>query len=285
MTPTPADRPEPVDRAAHRAPGTRRRRARLAAAFAARTRSRTTRSVAWRLLTPAVFVLAGTLFVTSMVTSGGTDLRAGRYDDLDGLANAQARDLEGLRTRTAELTAEVDRLSDDLGSSAAGEAQREADALKAPAGLAPARGPGVAITLDDAPPEVLAEAGDEVSALIVHQQDIQAVANALWAGGAEAMTLQGQRVVSTTGIKCVGNTVILHGVPYSPPYRIRAVGPSGSMLAAVNRSPAIELYLQQVRNGLGWDVEVADSMRLPAYDGPTDLAYARPVAGADGPSS
>ena len=275
MTPSPPDPPEPTARATHRAPAGRRRR--LAAAFAIRTRSRLSRSLAWRLFTPAVFVLAGALFVTSMVTSGGTDLRAGRYDDLDGLANAQARDLEGLRLRTAELTAEVDRLSDDLGSSTATVAQREAEALKAPAGLAPARGPGVAITLDDAPPEVLARAGDEVSALIVHQQDIQAVANALWAGGAEAMTLQGQRVISTTGIKCVGNTVILHGVPYSPPYRIRAVGEVGSMLAAVNRSPAIELYLQQVRNGLSWVVEVGDSIRLPAYDGPTDLAYARPI--------
>ena len=48
--------------------------------------------------------------------------------------------------------------------------------------------------------------------------------NALWSGGAEAMTIQGQRVISTTGIKCVGNTVLLHGVPYSPPYVITAVG-------------------------------------------------------------
>ena len=42
--------------------------------------------------------------------------------------------------------------------------------------------------------------------------------NALWRGGAEAMTIQGQRVISTTGIKCVGNTVVLHGIPYAPPY-------------------------------------------------------------------
>ena len=65
------------------------------------------------------------------------------------------------------------------------------------------------------------------------------MANALWAGGAEAMTIQGQRVVSTTGIKCVGNTVVLHGVPYSPPYRISAIGPTGEMLASVNASPYI----------------------------------------------
>ena len=80
-------------------------RTRLARASATRTRTYRTRSLVWRLLAPAVFLFAGTLFVTSMVSSGGTDLRAGRYDDLDGLAAAEARDLAGLRTRTADLNA------------------------------------------------------------------------------------------------------------------------------------------------------------------------------------
>jgi uncharacterized protein YlxW (UPF0749 family) len=92
------------------------------------------------------------------------------------------------------------------------------------------------------------------------------------------MTLQGQRVVATTGIKCVGNTVVLHGVPYSPPYRISAIGPVGGMLASVNQSPYIQLYLQEVSKGLGWDVKVAKTLQLPGYDGPTELGYARPVA-------
>jgi uncharacterized protein YlxW (UPF0749 family) len=225
-----------------------------------------------------VFVLAGALFVASMVTSQGTDLRAGRYDDLNGLANAEARDLAGLRADTADLTAQVNRLSKDRGSTAARSAEKKVGALAGPVGLTPVRGPGVTISLDDAPDDALAAAGNDVSELLVHQQDIQAVANALWAGGAEAMTLQGQRVVATTGIKCVGNTVVLHGVPYSPPYRISAIGPVGGMLASVNQSPYIQLYLQEVSQGLGWDVKEAKTLRMPGYDGPTELVYARPVA-------
>jgi uncharacterized protein YlxW (UPF0749 family) len=252
-------------------------RARLAAAVAARSRGRGRRGLAWRLLAPAVFVCAGVLFVTSMVSAQGTDLRAGRYDDLGGLANAEAQGLAGLRTRTADLTSEVDRLSKDLGSSRARAEEARADALRGPAGLLPARGPGVVITLDDAPDSALEAAGADVSELLVHQQDIQAVVNALWAGGAEAMTLQGQRVVATTGIKCVGNTVVLHGVPYSPPYRIAAVGPLSRMLASVNRNPYIALYLDQVDKGLGWDVKFDPDLSLPGYDGSTDLAYARPL--------
>jgi uncharacterized protein YlxW (UPF0749 family) len=200
------------------------------------------------------------------------------------VAAAEARDLEGLRARTAELNAEVTRLTRDLGSTASQSEQTRVDALRGPAGLLPVQGPGLTITLDDAPDDALEAAGADVNELLVHQQDIQAVVNALWAGGAEAMTLQGQRVVATTGIKCVGNTVVLHGVPYSPPYRIAAVGPLSRMLTSVNRNPYIELYLQQVELGLGWDVQVDSRLRLPGYAGSTDLAYARPVppeAGGD----
>jgi len=254
---------------------------RLRAALGGRSRSRhgapARRSWQWRLLAPAVFVLAGVLFVTSMVSSQGTDLRAGRYDDLPGLADSEAHDLEGLRAQAVALSAQVDRLSKELGSTAADTEQRKADALEGPAGLRPVRGPGVTITLDDASDEALAEAGSQVSQLLVHQQDIQAVANALWAGGAEAMTLQGQRVVATTGIKCVGNTVVLHGVPYSPPYRITAVGSPSDLLASVEGNPYVKLYLQAVQDGLGWDVKLESSVRLPAYDGSTELDYARPA--------
>jgi len=175
-------------------------RTRLSTAFVTRTRTYRSRALVWRLLAPAVFLGAGALFVTSMVSSQGTDLRAGRYNDLGGLASAQARDLAGLQDRAATLNADVDRLSKDLGSTSGDSVQKQAERLRGPAGLEPVRGPGVTVTLDDAPDEALEKAGSGVSELIVHQQDIQAVANALWAGGAEAMTIAGQRVVATTGI-------------------------------------------------------------------------------------
>ena len=240
--------------------------------------------VAWRLLAPLVFVLAGVLFVTSMVSSGGTDLRAGRYDDLAGLATAEAHDLAGLRARTAALNVDVDRLSTDLGRVGTSAQQRKAEALQEPAGLRAVRGPGLSIALDDAPRSVRDAAGADASDLVVHQQDIQAVANALWVGGAEAMTIQGQRVVSTTGIKCVGNTVVLHGVPYSPPYRISAIGPVGSMLSSVDQSPYIKIYLSLVSKGLGWKVQPSDTLRLPGYEGTTDLSYARLATAETGES-
>ena len=188
-------------------------RHRLSTAWTLRRRGYLDRSLVWRVVTPVVFVATGVLFVTSLVSSGGTDLRAGRYTDLGGLASAEAKHLSALQERSAALQSQVDSLTQDLGMDSTRAAQKRVDRLAGPVGLLPEVGPGVTITLDDASNRALDAAGSDVTDLIVHQQDIQAVANALWAGGAEAMTIAGERVVATTGIKCVGNTVVLHGVP------------------------------------------------------------------------
>jgi uncharacterized protein YlxW (UPF0749 family) len=240
-------------------------------------------ALSWRLLTPVGFVAAGTLMVTSAVSSGGTDLRPGRYEDLADLVRSETQRVQALRERSAALQGEVNRLGKEVKGPALKEAQRRVSTLKSPAGLTAVSGPGVTVTLQDAPKAVQESAGAQVANAIVHQQDIQAVVNALWAGGAEAMTLQGQRVVSTTGIKCVGNTVILHGVPYSPPYVVRAIGDAASLRRSLDASRYIEAYLQDVEDyELGWDVQAERRITAPAYDGPVEVRtarVARPAAG------
>lgn len=224
-------------------------------------------------------LVAGALFVTSAVSSGGTDLRAGRYDDLGDVAEAEADKLEKLRAEQETIAAQVDQLTEDLARTAGGTLQEEVETTEGPAGLEPVSGPGVTVTLTDAPEEVQDTAEvEDLNSLVVHEQDIQAVVNALWAGGAEAMTIQGQRVVSTTGIRCVGNTVILHDVPYAPPYVISAIGPTEEMLTSIDESPYIDFYLEFVEAyQLGWDVQIEPEISAPGYTGSTELDYARPA--------
>ena len=141
-------------------------------------------------------------------------------------------------------------------------------------GLTPVTGPSVTVTLTDAPSSVAGDGVDQ-DLLVVHQQDIQAVANELWRGGAEAMTIQGQRVIATTGIKCVGNTVVLHGIPYAPPYRISAIGDPAKLQAALAGSEFIRIYQQYVdAYRLGYEVTVSSKSDLPGYQGSVDLQYA-----------
>ncbi|CAA9363311.1 MAG: FIG215594: Membrane spanning protein [uncultured Nocardioidaceae bacterium] len=243
------------------------------------------RSLGWRLATPVAFLGAGALLVTSGVNSAGTDLRPSQYADLADLAQQETDRVAGLQDRVAELTAEIEELSGELDSGTMDQVQADIDALSGPAGLTAMKGPGLTVTLEDAPEAIRDSVSDEnVRDTIVHQQDIQAVVNAMWAGGAEAMTLQGQRVVSTTGIKCVGNTVLLHGVTYSPPYVISAVGDPDVMRESIESSPYIQAYLDAVEQWrVGWDVEVEESIEAPAYAGTTDMRYARATAnGSDG---
>ena len=120
---------------------------------------------------------------------------------------------------------------------------------------------------------------------MVHQQDIQAVMNALWAGGAEAMEIMDQRVISTSAIHCAGNVLRLHGRIYSPPYDIRAIGDPDRLRRALTASPAVQLYVRDADDvGLGWslsDSSASSPLELPAYSGPTDLQAAEVPAGTE----
>jgi uncharacterized protein YlxW (UPF0749 family) len=251
---------------------------RLAESGRRRSRAARTRGLGWRLVTPFAFVGAGTLLVTSSISSGGTDIRSERYTNLAELARQETARVQELRADVEELNREIEVLTGQLDNAGLAEWQQEIDALSMPAGLTAVEGPGLTVTLEDAPRAVRESAGDQVSNAIVHQQDIQAVVNALWAGGAEAMTLQGQRVVSTTGIKCVGNTVLLHGVTYSPPYVVSAIGDVVAMQDQIDTDPYIDAYQQAVDQWqLGWDLEVEPLLTAPAFEGPTEMRSARTV--------
>ncbi|MCT2989799.1 DUF881 domain-containing protein, partial [Propionibacterium freudenreichii] len=148
---------------------------------------------------------------------------------------------------------------------------------EAAAGLTAVRGPVVQVTLTDAPLDEN-PAGVDPDMLVVHQQDIQQVVDALWAGGAEAMTIQGVRVISTTGVKCVGNTVILNGVPYSPPYVVAAIGDQQALEQSLAASRNVQIYKQYVlAYRLGYDQKRIADVTMPGYAGSVQLNQATPV--------
>lgn len=225
--------------------------------------------------TLAICVVAGFMIGTSASTAKGTDLRAERNTDLISMVIVESQRNAALAEQVSAARAEVDRLSNATGES--GVSSDELAQAAAAAQTSPVTGPGVTVVLDDAPSSV-APPDLDPDLLVVHQQDIQAVVNALWQGGAEAMTIQGQRVISTTGIKCVGNTVVLHGIPYAPPYRIEAIGDPNALEAALASSEYVSNYQDYVvAYGLGYQQRRADALSFPAYSGGTELQYARPV--------
>lgn len=137
-------------------------------------------------------------------------------------------------------------------------------------------GPGLTVVLDDAPAQFELDSGINVNETIVHQQDVDAVMNALWRGGAEFMAVQGVRITSRTPVRCIGNVILVGARSYAPPYRIEAVGDVEGMLEALENDPMVAIYRDAAaRYNLGWEVDVAQDMEIPAADAPTDLQFVK----------
>jgi uncharacterized protein YlxW (UPF0749 family) len=235
----------------------------------------------WRALVPVTVAAAGLLLVTSAVTARGTDLRASHtmgpaelIQREQGTVAALTREASDLRAGLSAATAVAAR------SNAAVRAARAREARLAPlAGLTTAAGPALRVALDDAPRRVQQRdlaAGAAPNDLVIHQQDVQAVVNALWAGGAQAMTIMGQRVVATTAVRCVGNTLLLHGRVYSPPFRVTAIGTPDRLRRALDSDRAVQIFQQYVAAyGLGFHVSSAPHLSVPPYRGALELTYAQ----------
>ncbi len=234
---------------------------------------------AWRVGVPVTLAMAGLLMATSAATARGTDLRPDRRANLADLIREQASKAAAATAAVQGLRSEIDQLTAASGGGDArvAVARAQADRLSALAGLTPMVGPGLTVTLDDSArdPSAPLPVGVSPDDLVVHQQDLQAVVNALWAGGAQGVQVMDQRLLATSAVRCVGNTLILNGRVYSPPFSITAVGDLAGMKQALQTAPGLVIYREWVDVvGLGYQVVTHARTTLPAYQGALDLAHA-----------
>lgn len=218
-----------------------------------------------------VAVIAGVLFATNAALFRTKDDR--HAENIRELVAEEGARLEDATTEVEALRAEVQGLAGRAAGALPGDVGTPVGIAVA-AGRLPVTGPGVVVKLWDAPASTAPEQA-RPDDLLVHQQDVEAVVNALWAGGAEAMTIQGQRVTSETAVRCVGNVLLLHGATYSPPYEIAAIGDTRDLLGSLYRSPGVEIYLEYVDAvGLGWSVAQKLALEMPAAETTSAMQYA-----------
>ncbi|MGW3956646.1 DUF881 domain-containing protein [Streptomyces sp. NPDC004752] len=245
-------------------------------------RFRTPRFRPVRILTVGVFALAGLIFFTSFDTAKGTDIRTdASLLKLSDLIQERSHKNKELDESNAGARDEIEALAErDDGSSKAQD--EKLSGLEASTGTEKLTGKAVTVTLNDAPPNATAKLPGypepQPDYLVIHQQDLQAVVNALWQGGAKGIKVMDQRLISTSAVRCVGNTLILQGRVYSPPYTITAVGDPERLQKTLADSSAIQNYMVYVNvYGLGWKVTDDGTVTLPGYSGTVDLHYAKPV--------
>ncbi len=224
------------------------------------------RSFVFRRLSPAqirtsaivfiVTVSSGLLFSVSAMNTRAANNSDG---DLVSLVRQRQEVVTSLNSEMSGMRSEIDGYLEMEGMSAG-----TPTLSTTPLASSAVRGPGLTITLTDAPNGALPE-GASPDDLVIHQQDIEDVMNALWSGGAEALTVQGVRVTSQTVIRCIGNVILVGGTSYSPPYEISAIGNVSQLKEAVNNDPRIVNYKAYVAlYGLGWKIEESELLEFPA---------------------
>jgi len=152
----------------------------------------------------------------------------------------------------------------------------ELQRLQVLAGLTRVSGPGVVITLSDS--DRPARPGEIQDAFLIHDDDLTRTVNELRAAGAEAIAINGQRVVASTGIRCTGPTILVNTNRIAPPYIIEAIGEKNDLLQVDMRGGLLDSL-----RAWGIKVEIAakDSLILPAYVGSIGARYAKPVPGGE----
>ncbi|BBY23747.1 DUF881 domain-containing protein [Mycobacterium stomatepiae] len=234
----------------------------------------------WRFGVPLVCLLAGLLLAATHGVSGGAEIRRSDAPRLVDLVRETQASVSRLKAERDELAGKIDSTHLRSSDAALAAMLRRSAELAAGADMTPVHGPGLVVTLDDAQRDANGRFPRDASPddLVVHQQDIQAVLNALWSAGAEAVQMQDQRIIATSVPRCVGNTLLLNGRTYSPPYTITAIGNAAAMQAALAAAPLVILYRQYVvRFGLGYHEDAKPDVQLVGHSEPVRMHFAQPA--------
>ncbi|MGC4877846.1 DUF881 domain-containing protein [Micromonospora sp. DT43] len=220
-----------------------------------------------------VVVVLGFLFAVAYRQTMADE--PGRAQARSGLV-AQIKERESqtdrLSTRADQLREEVSRQRD---AALGGPTAARLRDLEAVTGLGRVRGDGVVVRLADGPGNADAVTGKGAGPSQVLYSDLQGVANALWSAGAEAISINGQRLTSTSTIRTAGEAILVDFRPVTGPYEVSAIGP-GSMRRKFedSRSAAVMREVAQ-KTGLSFGVRKAEDLALPAAPEP-QLRYAKP---------
>lgn len=192
---------------------------------------------------------------------------------LEALIKRQQDENEQRRGEVADIRSQIDvlRSNEAHESNASQQVQEQIESAETVAGLVAVKGQGFTVSLNDS--SLDAAPTGNVNDLVIHSQDIQAVVNAMWNAGAEAVSLNGQRVVSTSAVLCVGNTLLINGTVHAPPYEVSAIGADKDEFSK-------DALIRQLRSdadrfGLRISTSANKQIQVPAYVGPILPKYAQ----------
>ena len=228
-----------------------------------------------------VFAVLGLLVAVAFnTTTRLAEARPSRASDLVEVVREMEAQRDGLQDQLADLRTEIARYERDAAedSGVSQSFSQELDRVRQAAGLSAVAGPGVQIILGDGS-EVAA--GADPNDYLIHDTDIASVVNALFVGGAEAIDVNGERIVATTPIRCAGTTILVNSTRLGSPYVITAVGDPVSLEAAVLADETASLLIDAYASQFGLQVSLSrkSGVTVAPFRGSLRPQYARPTSG------
>lgn len=236
------------------------------------------------LVVPAILLALGFLITATLVQERAQEQQL----------PAQAADLVDLvRRRQAaisDLSAQVRDLSQELAraqeagareSDLVGDVVARVERLRVSAGVQAVTGPGVVVELADS--ATAPRTRGDVTDLSIQDVDLQLVVNALWTAGAEAVAVNGHRVVSTTAIRQAGEAILVNFHAVATPYRVSAIGDPETLGRRVRGSDIADQFEVWTQiYGLGFGVRSADAITVPSLPAAPAVDWARPAPEGSG---
>jgi uncharacterized protein YlxW (UPF0749 family) len=209
-----------------------------------------------------VLALFGLLMVTMVLeTNRAAPAAEEERDQLIAHIEDESQEVDALRQRADALETEVAALQDSvLSRSQVGQRlEQRLQRLSVLSGATPLRGPGLLITVDDAKDAAADRTGE------VLDTDLQKLVNALWVAGAEAISVDNQRITARSAIRGAGSAITVNYRSLTTPYVIRAIGDPDTLPARLLETEGGRAWLDlQVNFGVQFTSETRRSLTVPA---------------------
>jgi len=200
-----------------------------------------------------------------------SDISRLREGELTSYIKALEKERDQLRDETADLRSKISEATE--GRSVIASLRTELDILRITSGVVELNGPGITVVMDDS--KKPGKPGQDPNAFIIHDDDVLKLINELQASGAEAISINGQRYVATTEIRCAGPTISINNTRTAPPIVVRAIGDAQTMETGLKMRGGIVESLSFW--GINVSVKHEDEVYIPAFKGGFRFEFAKPV--------
>lgn len=226
------------------------------------------------------------LGVVGFVGAGQWNSSLAREDFVSSIQHALAdqvvvleQENQAYRDRIAEVEAELRRHEEETAGSEVvrGALAHDLAAARLASGLTAVRGPGAIIEIADS--QRVVPPGENPASFIVLADDLRDIVNALWASGAEAIAINQERLVTTTSIYGVGNSILVNSAFLQPPFQVQATGPDGLLARFLESQAFLGRVSQRISVfGLEFATASVDELELPAFVGSTRFRWGVPLS-------